>query len=34
MEKLAEVFKTLFETIVNLVQNMMKGITDLVDNVG
>ena len=33
MEKLVEAFKTAFETIINLIQSMMKSITDLVDNV-
>ena len=33
MDKFVEVFKNAFETILNLIQSMMKSITDMIDNV-
>ena len=33
MDKFAEAFKSAFETIINLIQSMIKSITDLIDNV-
>ena len=33
MDKFVEAFKSAFETILNLIQSMMKSITDMVENV-